>query len=114
MANPKILDSTKQEFVMLSGKKVLMTLSFRRLLQLKTTNKAQYSRYNAIMMNGPEDMFDNVTILYTAYLCALEENEAAMTYDEFIDDLPPFMNEINEMVQSLIRPKKKEPSEQPS
>lgn len=103
----KVLDSTMHAFEMADGSTVQMTLSFRRLMELKTRNKQQYENCNRIMMEGPKDIFDNVSILYTAYLCALDEKEIPMGYDAFVDGLPGYMNVVNEMVQDLIRPKKK-------
>lgn len=81
---------------------------------LEEKKKDEYNRYNKIMMNGSEDVFDNVHILYMAYLCGLDDVESAMSVDDFVDLLPPFPNVINMTALNLIRPKKQEASEKPS
>ena len=92
------------------GDKIKLTLAYKYLYKLRSTNKAAYDDYNNIMMKGPKDEFDNITIIYTAYLCSLLEDngttEGAMSYDDFLDVLPFDRVEITRAVGMLIAPKK--------
>ncbi|RDU22210.1 hypothetical protein [Anaerosacchariphilus polymeriproducens] len=100
--------NTVIEFELTDESKVTLSLAFILLLKLKNENKGMYEKFNKIIMNGPKDLFDNITILYTAYLCAnLEHADKCLTEMQFIESIPDNMNYINEMVQELVAPKKK-------
>lgn len=92
------------------GEEINLTLAYRYLYQLRSKHKQQYDEYNAIVTKGAKDEFDNITILYTAYLCHLiAENgntDGCKSFDEFLDVLPYDRLEIAKAVGMLITPKK--------
>lgn len=91
------------------GDKLQLTLAYRYLYQLRSKHRDQYNDFNVIMTKGAKDFFDNVTILYTAYLCELmaEDGDTAgcMSYDDFMDVLPE-MEDVQKAVGMLVAPKK--------
>ena len=92
-----------------TGEVVRATLTFYYLYKLKTSEKGLYKRYNAIMNKGPQDEFDNITILYTAYMCAQIAEDAvddAMSEEEFMASLSPDREYMGELLQLLVNPKK--------
>ena len=93
-----------------NGETVKATLTFYYLLQLKNKHKKAYERYNKIITNGAADEFDNITVMYTGYLCAfLADNgdiEDAMSEEEFISVLSPDREYLTECVTMLLAPKK--------
>lgn len=92
------------------GEEIKLTLAYRYLYQLRSKHKAQYDDYNKIITKGAQDEFDNITVLYTAYLCHLiaENGDTAgcMSFDEFLDILPYDREDIAKAVGMLISPKK--------
>ena len=107
----KKLKNTVYPFTLADGTEIKMTMNFMRLLALKSTNKARYEKFNKIMMDGPKDIFDNVELLYTGYLCALDDQATAMSYEAFLENMPDGINAVNSAVNELINPKKKKGSE---
>ena len=88
---------------------VKATLTYYHLLQLKNKHKDIYDRYNKIMVKGPQDEFDNLTIIYTAYLCAMLAEGAfddAMSEEEFISVFTPDREYMGQILSLLINPKK--------
>lgn len=111
-----MLKSSMQEIELINGDKVKLTLNFRRLLNVRNKRKDLYTRYNKIMMDGPKDVFHNITILYVAYLCAIDDPDdfdVAMDEGTFMDNLPEY-NVIMQKVLELVNPKKPEASEENS
>ena len=70
--------------------------------------------YNKVIMEGLTDIFDQITVLYTAYLCGLENPDAAIPHKEFIGLIPPNQIYLSQLVRELLNPKKPTDSEQPS
>ena len=100
--------NTVYNFELDDGEKVEMTLRFYNLYQLKSKNKQAYEKYNKIMIKGPQEELENVTILYTAYLCAnLANIDECMTEIEFLQRMPEDREYIGGILQSLINSKKK-------
>lgn len=100
--------NTVYNFELADGETVQMTLRYYNLYQLKSKNKQAYTKYNKIMIKGPEEELENVTILYTAYLCAnLEHIEECMTELEFLQRMPEDREYIGAILQNLINSKKK-------
>lgn len=97
-----------------NGEIVQLTLNFGKLLNVRAKRKDIYKRYNKVMMDGPEDVFDNVIIVYTAYLCGLDDIDNCKSEEEFTKLLPPYMQQVNNIVMDLTRPKKQTDSEEPS
>ena len=98
----KQLNNTITEIVTPSGEAVKMTLNFFLLYGVKTKFPETYKQYNKIMMNNMEDVFDAMTILYTAYLCALPEGEEPKPYEDFMqlfeDDIMFVMSEAMKLI----------------
>lgn len=96
------------------GTTVDLTLNFKKLLEVRNKRKDLYKRYNEIYMNGLNDSLDAPTVMYTAYLCGLDDISTAMSEEAFIESLPPFPGLIADTVINLMRPKKNQDSEKPS
>ena len=100
--------NTVYNFELADGETVQMTLRYYNLYQLKSKNKQAYLKYNKIMIKGPEEELENVTILYTAYLCAnLDNIDMCMTEMEFLQRMPEDREYIGGILMSLINSKKK-------
>ena len=105
--NKKVLN-TKTDFELADGSVVQLTLSYHSLYQLKPKKKSIYERYNKIMTKGPEEELENVTILYTAYLCANVNNiDECMDELTFLSLMPSNRQYVGEIISELINPKKK-------
>jgi hypothetical protein len=114
MVKEAMFKSTVKKLKLLSGKEVDLTLNFKRLLEVRSKRKDLYERYNNIIMQGTKDSFDVITVIYTAYLCGLNQIEDGMSEDEFMDELPPYIMTLNAIVRDLVTAKKPEASEKPS
>lgn len=108
MEKPKL--NTVYELETNDGEKMKLTLAYRLLYKLRAKHRAEYDDYNRIMMKGAKDEFDNLTIIYTAYLCEqideTGDTEGAMGFDEFMDLMPIDRSEVVRAVGMLIAPKK--------
>lgn len=106
--------NTLYDFEMETSEVVKLTLSFINLYKLKAKNKADYDAYNAIMVKGPKDEFDNLRILHTAYLCGLiDQNgntDGAMDFEEFMAEVTPDREYLAQAIKALIAPKKAQAS----
>jgi len=72
------------KYLLLDGTEVEMELTLESLYQLKDKRNEDYQRINSILLNGVRDIFEQITILYTAYLCANIDNiDTCMNYEEF-------------------------------
>lgn len=72
------------KYKMLDGQEVELELTLDSLHQLKEKRNEDYLRINSILLNGVTDIFEQIIILYTAYLCANIENiDTCMSYEEF-------------------------------
>lgn len=109
-----MIKSTITDFTFADGTKAGLTLNFSRLLEVRGKRKDIYDKYNKVIMEGLTDIFDQITVLYTAYLCGLEDLEAAIPYKEFIELVPPNQMHLTRLVRELLDPKKPTDSEQPS
>lgn len=102
--------NTVYELEGIDGGPLKLTLTYRNLYQLKKKHPQEYADYNKIMTKGSQDEFDNITVLYTAYLCQLiaetGDTEGAMSFDDFLDVLPFDRVEVSRAVGMLIAPKK--------
>jgi hypothetical protein len=100
--------NTVYDFELADGEKVQMTLRYFSLYQLRGKNKTAYEKYNKIMIKGPQEELENVTILYTAYLCAnLANIETCMTELEFLQRMPDDREYVGDILQKLINSKQK-------
>lgn len=104
----KVVLNTVRDFELADGTVVQMTLNYLSLYQLKPKKKGIYERYNKIMTKGPEEELENVTILYTAYLCANVNNlDECMDEYTFLSLMPVNRQYVGEAIAELINPKKK-------
>lgn len=95
-------------FEFADGHKVELSLSFRRMYTLKSSHKDVYSRLNSVLTKGTKDIFDNITVLYAAYLCGHDgAADTQLSEAEFIDLCPADIAYVSETVQTLIDPKKR-------
>lgn len=101
--------TTTYEIETTDGERIALTLSYRYLYQLRSKHREQYEDFNRIMTRGAKDLFDNLTVLYTAYLCQLIASDGdtagAVSFDEFMDLMPAF-EDVAKTVGMLIAPKK--------
>lgn len=88
-----------------NNKEVELTLNFAKLLKLSQAKKNVYRRYNDIVNSQKgQDVLDLSYVIYTAYICASEDYE--MTFEKFLELLPPDQALVNELYAKLIAPSK--------
>lgn len=96
------LNNTVTEITTPSGKTIKVTLNFFLLYGVKNKYPEIYKRYNKVMMENMDDIFDAVDILYTAYLCALPDDQEPMKYEDFMllfeDDVQGVMREAMKLL----------------
>lgn len=107
-----MITSKMTEIELNDGEKINLTLNFSKLLEVRNKRKEVYKRYNEIVMDGVKDSFDSADVLYTAYLCALDNPEKGMSREAFLEKLPPYPAYINNIMFELMQPKKKTDSEE--
>lgn len=74
----------KIKYMLLDGQEIEMELTLEKLHQLKDKKNEEYQKINSILLNGVRDIFEQVIILYTAYLCAnIDKIDSCMNYEEF-------------------------------
>lgn len=100
--------NTVVEFTLMDDSVVNLTLNYARLYKVRADNKEAFDRYNKAMMEGTKDEFDNISILYAGYLCGLVGSEATpMTYEEFLELIPPNRRDVQTAIRKLVYPVKK-------
>lgn len=77
-------------------------LTYRKLYNLEKANPVAYKEYSDIILNGTKKEIDYITLLYTAYLCNVENPD--MSFDEFIDNCPYGMKTVNLASQMVTNP----------
>lgn len=101
--------STSYEMETADGGKIKLTLAYRYLYQLRANHRDQYEGVNRVLAKGAKDIFDNIEVLYAAYLCQsiadTGDTEGCMGFDDFLDVCPPF-EQAAIAVGMLIAPKK--------
>lgn len=71
-------------YKLLDGQDVEMELTLESLYKLKQVREEEYLRINKILLEGITDIFEQITILYVAYLCAnIDSIDNCMNYEEF-------------------------------
>lgn len=106
-------------YVLDNGEKVRLTITYRGLNDLREKAPAAYGRYKDTYRRIGENkdidlIFDPINIIYTAYLCGLDEIGNAVPYDEFLDLIQQDIAYNTQIMGALIQPKKKEASALPS
>lgn len=101
--------NTNYEYELADGSTVKMTLSFYALYQLRGKNKSVYDRYNKIMAAMAKDKMDeldNISLLYTAYLCANISETDVISEEDFIMLCGSDREAVGTALQHLTNPKK--------
>ena len=101
--------NTYRTLALSNGQELKLTLNLKRLLLLKSNHTNLYKEANKIITKGPEDIFDMVKLVYTAYLCGLESGVPEIEENAFLDLVSNELGiaDITEIVNDLIQPKKK-------
>lgn len=101
------IKSTYYKINLLDGTETEMTLNFAALYKLRAKNKSLYDRYNELMTKGQiKDELDNITILYTAYVCANIDKEY-MNFKDFLEVVPFDRDVIGDIILNLLTPSAK-------
>ena len=87
-----------------------LTMNFKDLFDLRNEEPELYSEYRRVFNDGIHDILDNVTILYTAYRCA--NNDNPMTFHKFLSLVPFDIPMINDTINKLLTSDKKKPGSQ--
>ncbi len=82
-------------------------ITFSKLSTLRKKNKSAYEKYNKIILNGAQDIFDFLYIIYIGYLCANDDNDNVLSSEAFIERAEYDIANIMETVKELTQPKKK-------
>ena len=102
------MKNTYQELELEDGLVVKLTLNFARLLVIKNDQPKLYDRFMKVLQNKSFDIvFDSLTVLYTAYLCANMNEESKLSEEDFINMVPFDLEVINVTAGKLIQNKKK-------
>lgn len=99
--------ATTYKYTFEDGSTCEMTLAFIRLKRLSSKNRHLYDAYNKIMVNGPKEELEMMTVLYAAYVCANLDSENLLTEDEFIEKCGSDRQAVREALERLINPKKR-------
>lgn len=110
MVKEAMLKSSRKQLELMNGETVELTLNFRRLLEVRNKRKTVYEKYNKVIMQGTKDSFDVLAVIYTAYLCGLDNVEDGMPEDEFMNEVPPYIMTLNALARDLVSAKKPEAS----
>lgn len=83
------MKNTTIKYVLKNGKNIELTITFKKLLELKRLDYETYEQFMEVLSKeSVDDMFGYVIILYTAYLCANINNvKECVTYQEFIKQI---------------------------
>lgn len=98
------------QYTLNTGEIVRLSLSFGALYDLRERNAAQYDAYMDVMrrMDGGADkvdlIFDPLTVIYTAYLCAYK-GDGALGFRDFVDLANPRIAKNAQIMKELIMPK---------
>ena len=94
--------ATIRKMKMQDGTELPFSLSYKRLYKLRQLKPAEFEKYNTVVMKGAKSEFDNIDILYAAYLCAsIDDLKSAMPYADFLDILPINHMEVNNLAIAL-------------
>ena len=80
----KQLNNTIREITTPSGETIKVTLNFFLLYGVKSKYPDIYKRFNKVLTESMDDVFEAIDIIYTGYLCALPEGEKPMPYEGFM------------------------------
>lgn len=98
------MKNTYQEFELVNGEKVKLTLNFLSLLKIKNKHTDLYNDFMRIMQ-GEKDfdiIYDCLKVIYISYLCANIETDNYLSEEEFIEKLPFDIEKINLLVSKMM------------
>lgn len=107
MDNNKMKLATTVDFELFDGTKVQCTLAMFRLKIMASKRQSLYKDVVRFLSKGAEDIFEQIRLVYAAYVCANLDAENLMTEEEFIIACGSDYTGVGEVVQKLIDPKKR-------
>ena len=112
MKNPKI---SYEEYEMADGECVAMSTAPILLLTLRKKNKKAYQMLSHTMLKGvdEEDVMGVYEFLHATYVNA-NQDEETMEFEDFIANINPDFSYNVGKLGEMIKPSKKQDSEQPS
>lgn len=99
--------NTVHELKLVDGRTVKVESTFGKLYILRARDKKTYEMYNKAVNADKADLFNVVDTLYGAYRCANLDEENPLTYEEFMNLLPPDMEYCYTVYKALVAPGKK-------
>lgn len=106
------------EYELEDGEFVAMSTAPALLLKMRSRSKTKqnYARLSKVLMQGmdDEDILSMYQLLYDTYVCANQEDDERMTYEEFIERANTSITYNADKIQEMLKPQKKQDSEQPS
>lgn len=99
--------ATTIDFELMDGTVVKCTLAMFQLKRLANENKALYATVTKFLAKGSEDIFEQIRVVYAAYLCANMGEAGLLTEDEFVIACGSDYAGVGEAVAKLIDPKKR-------
>lgn len=95
------------DFTLGDGTTVPLTLQFYALYKLQAADMPAFERYNKTQTQGAENVFDIIGVIYAAYCCgAILSEKEYMSFEEFLQVLPPNHNTLTGLYIELLNPKK--------
>lgn len=106
------------EYELEDGEFVAMSTAPALLLKMRSRNetKKNYARLSKTLMKGmdDEDILSMYQLLYDTYVCANQEDDGRMTFEEFIERANTDIEYNSEKIMEMMKPQKKQDSEGPS
>ncbi|WQZ00078.1 hypothetical protein CS5676_0010 [Clostridium phage phiCs5676-1] len=106
------------EYELEDGEFVAMSTAPALLLKMRSRNetKQNYARLSKTLMKGmdDEDILSMYQLLYDTYVCANQEDDGRMTFEEFIERANTDIEYNSEKIMEMMKPQKKQDSEGPS
>lgn len=98
--------ATIYPFEFCDGTTCNLTLSFARLRRLEGANPALFNRVMEIMARDCENIFEGLTVLYGAYVCAnLDNGKKIISEEEFIERCGSDRKAVVDALKGLTTPK---------
>ena len=112
MKNTKI---NYEEYEMANGECVAMSTAPILLMKLRSKDKKSYETISRVLVKGlnERDVLEVYDFLYATYKNA-NQDEECMTFDEFLENANPSMEENVNTMKEMYSPSKKQDSEEDS